>query len=49
MRVVGVGEYDESDSKVPLHLYCTLDDETEQRLQQKEEMDLTDRYRKLFE
>ena len=49
MRVVGVGEYDESDSKVPLHLYCTLYDETEQRLEQKEEMDLTDRYRKLFE
>ena len=46
---VGIVEYDETDKKTPINFYCTLDDQTEQILTEKEERELTDRYRKLFE
>ena len=49
MRDVGIVEYDETDKKTPLNFYCTLYDETEQMLTEKEEKNLTERYRKLFE
>jgi nitrogen-specific signal transduction histidine kinase/PAS domain-containing protein len=46
---VGIVEYDEADKKTPINFYCTLNDQTEQILIEKEERELTDRYRKLFE
>ena len=46
---VGIVEYDEADKKTPINFYCTLYDQTEQILTEKEERELTDRYRKLFE
>ena len=46
---VGVVEYDQADKKTPINFYCTLNDKTEQILTEKEERELTDRYRKLFE
>lgn len=49
LRDVGIVEYDEQDKKKPVNFYCTLYDQTEQMLLEKEEIELTDRYRKLFE
>ena len=49
IRDVGIVEYDETDKKTPLNFYCTLYDQTEQMLTEKEEKELTERYRKLFE
>ena len=49
LRDVGIVEFDEQDNKKPVNFYCTIYDQTEQMLLKKEEMDLTDRYRKLFE
>ena len=49
LRDVGTVEFDEQDKKKPLNFYCTLYDQTEQMILKKEEADLTDRYRKLFE
>ena len=42
-------EYDYDDKKTPINFYCILDDQTDQILTEKEERELTDRYRKLFE
>lgn len=49
LRNVGIVEYDAEDKNKPINFYCTLYDQTEQVLQEKEELELTDRYRKLFE
>ena len=49
LRDVGIVEYDEQDKKKPVNFYCTLYDQTEQMLLEKEDIELTDRYRKLFE
>ena len=49
LRDVGIVEYDPEDDKKPINFYCTIYDKTEQMLQEREEMQLTDRYRKLFE
>jgi len=49
LRDVGIVEYDEQDKKKPINFYCTLYDQTEQMLLEKEELELTDRYRRLFE
>lgn len=49
IRDVGIVEFDEQDPKKPINFYCTLYDETEQKLLEKEDLELTDRYRKLFE
>ena len=49
LRDVGIVEFDPEDKKKPLNFYCTLYDHTEQMLQQQEEKELTNRYRKLFE
>lgn len=46
---IGIVEYDETDKKTPINFYCTLNDQTEQIETEKEERELTDRYRKLFE
>ena len=46
---VGIVEFDEKDHQTPVNFYCTLYDETEKRLVEKEERELTDRYRKLFD
>jgi signal transduction histidine kinase len=46
---VGIVEFDAEDKNKPINFYCTLYDQTEQVLQEKEELELTDRYRKLFE
>ena len=46
---VGIVEYDYDDKKTPINFYCILDDQTDQILTEKEERELTDRYRKLFE
>ena len=49
LRDVGIVEYDAQDKKKPINFYCTLYDQTEQMLLEKEEQELTDRYRNLFE
>ena len=49
LRDVGIVEFDEEDKSKPVNFYCTLYDHTEQMLQEKEEKELTDRYRKLFD
>ena len=49
LRDLGIVEYDEQDKKKPINFYCTLYDQTEQMLLEKEELELTDRYRRLFE
>ena len=49
IRDVGIVEFDPQDNKRPINFYCTLYDQTEQKLQEQEEIQLTDRYRKLFE
>jgi signal transduction histidine kinase len=49
LRDVGIVEYDEQDKNKPINFYCTIYDQTEQMLLEKEELELTDRYRKLFE
>ena len=49
LRNVGIVEYDAEDKNKPINFYCTLYDQTEQVLQEKDELELTDRYRKLFE
>ena len=49
LRDVGIVEFDAEDKNKPINFYCTLYDQTEQVLQEKEELELTDRYRKLFE
>ena len=46
---IGIVEYDYDDKKTPINFYCILDDQTDQILTEKEERELTDRYRKLFE
>ncbi len=49
LRDVGIVEFDAEDKNKPINFYCTLYDQTEQVLLEKEELELTDRYRKLFE
>lgn len=49
LRDVGIVEFDAEDKKKPINFYCTLYDQTEQMLLEKEELELTDRYRRLFE
>ena len=49
LRDVGIVEFDAEDKKTPINFYCTLYDLTEQVLQEKEELELTERYRRLFE
>ena len=49
IRDVGIVEFDPEDNKKPINFYCTLYDQTEQKHQEQEEIQLTDRYRKLFD
>ena len=48
MRVYGAVEYSDSD-EMPINLFCTLSDNTERIMREKEENELTDKYRKMFE
>ena len=48
MHDQGVAEYVEG-LKTPINIFCTLTDQTEQILQEQEEHELTDKYRKTFE
>ena len=48
MHDQGVAEYVEG-LKTPINIFCTLTDQTEQILQEREEHELTDKYRKTFE
>ena len=48
MHDQGVAKYVEG-QKTPINIFCTLSDQTEQILQEREEHELTDKYRKTFE
>ena len=48
MHDQGVAEYVEG-QKTPKNIFCTLSDQTEQIMQEREEQELTDKYRKTFE
>ena len=48
MHDQGVAEY-VGGHKTPINIFCTLTDQTEQILQEREEHELTDKYRKTFE
>ena len=48
MHDQGVAKYVEG-RKTPINIFCTLSDQTEQILQEQEEHELTDKYRKTFE
>ena len=48
MHDQGVAEYGEG-QKAPKNIFCTLSDQTEQIMQEREEQELTDKYRKTFE
>ena len=48
MHDQGVAEYVEG-LKTPINIFCTLSDQTERILQEREEQELTDKYRKTFE
>jgi signal transduction histidine kinase len=45
----GAVEYVSGTDKMPINLFCTITDETERIMQEKEEDELTDKYRKMFE
>lgn len=45
---LGVAEYVEG-QKLPLNIFCTLTDQTERILKEREEKELSDKYRKTFE
>jgi len=44
----GIAEYANAGIR-PIHLFCTMTDRTEQILQEKEEQELADKYRRIFE
>ncbi len=48
MHDQGVAEYI-GGQKIPTNIFCTLTDQTERIIQEREEKDLTDKYRKTFE
>ena len=48
MHDQGVAEYIEG-QKLPTNIFCTLTDQTERIIQEREEQELTDKYRKTFE
>lgn len=49
MRDRGVAEYGNGINRPPTTIYCTMTDETEQMEHEKEDAELTDKYRKMFE
>jgi len=49
LRDIAIGDYTNPALKIPTSIFCTFIDQTEQVLQQQEEEELTDRYRKIFE
>lgn len=46
---IGIAEYTNAAMKIPTNFFCTLTDETEQILRDQKEMEMTDRYRKIFD
>ena len=48
MECQGVAEYANASIR-PIHIFCTMTDRTEQILQEKEEQELADKYRRIFE
>ena len=48
MECQGVAEYANAGIR-PIHIFCTMTDRTEQILQEKEEQELADKYRRIFE
>ena len=46
IRDVGIAEYANANQDHPINFFCTLTDQTEQVLKEKEEHELTDRYRR---
>ena len=48
MEDQGIAEYANAGIR-PIHIFCTLTDRTEQVLQEKEEQELADKYRRIFE
>ncbi len=49
IRDVGIAEYANANQDRPINFFCTLTDQTEQVLKEKEEHELTDRYRRTFD
>ena len=49
MHDQGIAEYANEKLRVPTNLFCTLTDRTEELLQEEEEQQLNDKYRKIFE
>ena len=49
IRDVGIVEFDPVNKQKPVNFYCSLYDQTEQMLIEKDEQELTERYRMLFE
>ncbi len=45
----GIAEYANDNQRMPTTIFCTLTDQTEQILQEMEEQEMADRYRKIFE
>jgi signal transduction histidine kinase len=48
MRDIGIAEYANPALKIPTNFFCTLTDETERILREQQELEMTDRYRKIF-
>lgn len=48
MECQGVAEYANASIR-PIHIFCTMTDRTEQIIQEKEEQELADKYRRIFE
>ena len=49
MEDQGIAEYANAAALRPIHIFCTLTDRTEQILQAKEEQEMADKYRRIFE
>ena len=49
MRDIGIAEYSNPALKIPTNFFCTLTDETERILREQQELEMTDRYRKIFD
>ena len=49
MEDLGIAEYTSASAIRPIHIFCTLTDRTEQILLEKEEQDMANKYRRIFE
>ena len=46
---LGIAEYANNLSRIPTNFFCTITDRTDEVMNQQEELQLTDKYRKIFE